>query len=508
MKSNLKIILSLFFAVLIAGSCSKEWLDVNKDPNNPETAIPELVFPAGALSVGAVGGGYYNLLGGFWSQYWAQSNAANQYKDIDQYDIISTLFNSEWREIYANGLSDLQFVIDESRASENWSYYLMGTVMQAYGWQFMVDMHDNIPYFDAFQGDASTPNFDPEYDNGADIYADLIKRIDTALSKPLNELSKAEKKGDMVFNGDTEKWIQFANTLKLKIYMRMMYVNPTIAQAGIEALFVAPNFLNEDAALKFFVDEENQDNPLFASNNRKLNVSTNLRVSATLFRYLEANGDPRLDELISEGTLPMPQGGFNIPTPGDLDVTDVAIFKLQATDPVYFISYVESLLLQAEAVARGWGTGDDKALYDDAVAASFARFGLSDTAAFMIDSVYTYPADSTFEGNIIGTNHYLGKQEAIMMAKWAAFAGSQCMEMFFEINRTHYPRVSTIPSWDVPGKTYNASYVGGRLTYSLEGVTGGLFPKSLVYPQYEVSLNSNFPGQRSVTDKVWWDVKP
>jgi hypothetical protein len=49
--------------------------------------------------------------------------------------------------------------------------------------------------------------------------------------------------------------------------------------------------------------------------------------------------------------------------------------------------------------------------------------------------------------------------------------------------------------------------VGGKLTYSLEGITSGVFPSSFIYPQEEVNLNSNFPGQRSVTDKVWWDVK-
>jgi hypothetical protein len=104
-----------------------------------------------------------------------------------------------------------------------------------------------------------------------------------------------------------------------------------------------------------------------------------------------------------------------------------------------------------------------------------------------------------------------------MMAKWVAFAGSQGMEMFFEINRTHYPGISPLPSWKSGG--YNADYTNPVtnpgyfsdakiLTYSLEGTTSGLFPKSLVYPQDEVTLNDNFPGQRLVTDKVWWDVKP
>lgn len=501
MKNKFKIILSFFFvASIILASCSKDWLDVNEDPNNPRTANPELVLPAGEMSVGTVVGYYYNLVGGFWSQYWSQSNSANQYKYIDQYQIQdnSVPNNRAWREMYANGLSDLQYVINTTKEKENWSLYLMSTVTQCYGWQVLVDFMSDVPYSEAFQGDASSPNFSPNFDNGADIYADVLARIDTALSKPFNLLSDNEKKGDFIYKGDVTKWVKFANTLKLKMYMRMMYVDPTAAQAGIEKLYDdGAAFIStpaDEAKLNMFVDQEGKDNPLYANDRRKLNVATNLRVSSTLYYYLEQNGDPRLAKYLQTTGRPMPQGGFNIPTP-DLDPTTVAIFKITATDPIYFISAVESLLLQAEAAAKGWGDDDAKTLYDAAVTMSFARYGLNATAFLAPGGAYEYPASGTFEE----------QQEAIMMAKWAAFAGTQGIEMFFETNRTGYPRVSDVPSW-VDG-TDNDEYVGGRLTYSLEGITGGVFPSSFIYPQEEVNLNTNFPGQRAVTDKVWWDVK-
>jgi hypothetical protein len=284
------------------------------------------------------------------------------------------------------------------------------------------------------------------------------------------------------------------------MYVRMMYVDPAFAQAGVEGLYAdGAEFLNEDAYLNFFINEEGKDNPLYASNVRKLNVATNLRVSATLYRYLEQNTDPRLGNYVSDPTkvLPMPQGGFNINSPSPLNAPNVAVFAQSPVSPVYFISLVESKLLQAEVVARGWtnGTGDDKALYDEAVTIAFNRYSYDATGFLAADGVYEYPA-GTFEQ----------KQEAIMMAKWAAFAGSQSIEMFFETTRTHYPKVSTEPSWDAGA--YNPAYVGGLLTYSLEGVTSGAFPKRLPYPQDEVNLNAKFPGQAEVTAKVWWDVKP
>jgi hypothetical protein len=488
-------IVTILIGLMIFSGCSKDWLDINKDPNNPESATAELVLPAGIVSVGAVVGGYYNLVGGMWSQYWTQSNVANQYKYIDSYQIQSGDFNLQWREMYANGLSDLKYVMDRAEETENWSIYFMATVMQAYGFQVMVDFYNSVPYSEAFQGDAEVQNFNPAYDDGQDIYDDLIARIDAAMAKEFNELTEAQANADFLFGGDMDSWIQFANTLKLKMYLRQMYVRPDVAQAGIAAMYAAgAEFLSQNAWLDIFIDEMNQDNPLYADNVRNLNVGTNLRVSATLFRYFEQNGDPRLNYIVDGGSVPLPQGGYNIKTT-TLDPTTVCVYAQAPTDPVYFISDVESYLLQAEAIAKGWGTGDDKALYDAAVTASFARYGEDATSFIGAGGVYEYPSAGTFEQ----------KQEAIIMAKWAAFAGSQGLEAFLETNRTHYPAISSITSWE--NDAFNDAYVGGLLTYSLEGVTGGDFPKRMIYPQDEVNLNSNFPGQTDVTDKVWWDVK-
>ncbi|QQS50546.1 MAG: SusD/RagB family nutrient-binding outer membrane lipoprotein [Bacteroidota bacterium] len=487
-------ILIVFLAVLTLAGCSKDWLDVNTDPNNPASASAELTLPAAEIGIAAHVGGYYNLIGGFWSQYWSQSNAANQYKYLDQYQIQSGDFNDIWNQMYSDPLMDLQFVKKEALEKENWTYYLMATVLEAYAYQVMVDLYNDVPFFEAFRGESEL-NFSPKYDNGKVIYDTLIARIDNALAKGSTELTAAQIKGDFLFAADYDTWVEFANTLKLKMFMRQMYSHPAEAQAGVAALYAAnASFLTQDAGIDIYINEEKKDNPLYASNVRKLNVGTNLRVSTTIFRYFEANSDPRLNYIVSSGTLPMPQGGFNIPS-AELDPPAVAVFAQAPTDPVYFISEVESYLLQAEAIARGWGTGDAKALYDAAVSEAFARYGEDASSFIGTGGVYEYPNSATFEVN----------QEAIIMAKWAAMAGNQSIEAFFESNRTGYPRKSAVAPW--LNGTYNVAYQGGQISYSLEGVTGGLFPKRLLYPQDEVNLNTNFPGQTSVTDKVWWDKK-
>ncbi|MCK9206977.1 MAG: SusD/RagB family nutrient-binding outer membrane lipoprotein [Salinivirgaceae bacterium] len=493
---KIKILYAVLLSIaLLFTGCTKDWLDVNDDPNKTTVATPELTFPSGVMALAANVGGYYNLIGGFWSQYWSQSNSANQYKFLDQYQVQSGDFNTEWREMYAASLSDLNYTIVEAEKLGNNSYLLMATVMQVYGYQLMVDLYGDVPYFDALQGDADVQNFNPAFDDGQAVYDDLMARLDAALALVPTQLTEAQENADLIFGGDMDEWVKLGNTLKLKMYMRQMYVRPSLAQTGIEALYNSgAEFIAQDAAITSYINQEYKDNPLYASNVRKLNVGTNLRVSATLFRYLEGNSDPRIDHYVGSGTNPMPQGGFNIPTP-QLDPTTVCVFAQSATDPVYFISEIESYLLQAEAIAAGWGTGDDKALYDAAITASFARYGEGASSFIAAGGAYEYPTAGTFEQ----------KQEAIMMAKWVAFAGSQSIEMFFETNRTHYPTVSNVPSW--AAGAYNDSYVGGQLTYSLEGLTGGDFPNRLIYPQDEVNLNTNFPGQTKVTDKIWWDTK-
>ena len=498
-------ILSLVLGLTMIVGCTDEWLDVNTDPNNAPEATAQLVFPAGVISGATLVGGQYNLLGGMWSQYWAQSNAANQYKGIDQYQIQETDFDRQWRELFAGCLSDLHFAINQARVEENISLEFMATISQIYFWQVAVDLYGAVPYFEAFKG-LTDNNFSPKYDEESVIYDDLIFRINAIIEKKFNELTDDQKEVDFLFGGDTDKWVAFANTLKLKIYLRQMYVRPTVAEQGIRDLYTnGVTFLSTDAAITQYTDDEFKDNPLYADNVRKLNVGTNLRVSSTIYRYFEGNDDLRLGAIVDEGTQPIPQGGFNILST-QLSPTSIAVFAQSPTDPVYLISELESYLLQAEAIAMGWGSGDDKALYEKAIKADFDRRIDFEEEEMNIDTVvsklvgdglaYDYPEGGTFEE----------KQEAIIMAKWAAMAGFQGLESFFERNRTGYPVESPVLSWE--NDAHNTVYVGGKFTYSLEGVTSGVFPTRLLYPQAEQNLNTESPDQTKVTDPVWWDVKP
>ena len=511
MKIKLSMILIAMVAITVA-SCKKQ-LDINKDPDNPglDQLTPKLVLPAAMISSAGRIGGDLAILGGIWAQFYTQNTTSNQYKDIDAFNLTksdfgSTLISSPWAELYSGALNDLHFVITRATEEKDWTYVLMGTVIKAYTLQVLVDIYDQVPYSEAFQGAA---NLQPKFDDGYSVYKGLLAELDAALSKdfeastntspgsydllwPGSGATIEQQEADWVSNGNLEKWKAFANTLKLKMYLRMVYAKPAEAEQGIRAMYTAgPAFLNEDASLKIFENAENKSNPLFEFNNRKLNTDANLKASVTFLSWLQGNADPRIDNyfLFRTGSttqyLGINQGDFLNPDPL---FNNASKANISPVDFVDFISKAESHFLQAEALERYFAGAGAQTQYNAGVTASFVRWG--DNPAALLGGIYAYPAAGNFET----------KLQAIITQKWASMPKSHSLEAYFERNRTGYPATSTIYSTD-------PAYVAGRFVYPKNGVTGGLFAKRLIWPDIERSKNPNTPPEEPLTKKVWWDVK-
>lgn len=469
--------------VLSILSCSDEKFDVNRDPDNLSAGQVSLKteLPAGLVGVAAAQGSYYALIGGFWSQYWTQSNTANQYKEIDDYSIGTDDYVAGWAAMY-DALGDLRNVKKLANDQENWNYYLIATTMEVYASQIMADFYDQIPYTEANNAGILTPHFN----NGQEVYGLMIADLKAALAKDLSA-SNGEAPGtdDFVFGGDMDNWTAFANTLLLKLYIRQTEVNPTLAQQGItELLNSGVNFLDEDAAITQFEDAPNRSNPLYETDRRQLNVATNLRASTTMFSYLTDNSDPRRAEYYEAG-IALNQGDFDSTIPN----SSIALVHLEATTPVYFMSREESLFLQAEALERYAGGAGAKAKYDAGVIESFSKYGLNGAPFVAPGGAYEYPTAGTFAD----------KLKAIITQKWISGFPGNGFEMFFEHNRTGFPLESAVPQSD-------PSYIPGEFAYSVNGITGGLFPKRLVFPSTVTTRNPNTPALVPVTQSVWWDI--
>ncbi len=178
----------------------------------------------------------------------------------------------------------------------------------------------------------------------------------------------------------------------------------------------------------------------------------------------------------------IPQGNYNTQasasSPSDL-VGALAADANSALAPVKFLSSYESMLLQSEAIARGWGTGDDQMMFEAAIDANFNAYGLTSTdATAYINGSYwgAYPSGGTTQEKV----------RHIITQKWFCMTGNQGFEAWTEQRRTGYPDFFTVS------------------VNSLAGA--GKFPGRFLYPNTEVTRNQKFPGQKLVTDKVWWDA--
>lgn len=474
-----KFIISILVLSATFIGCSSD-LDINRDPDSlsPSSAPLSAQLPAGITGIIGPEGAGMAIIGGMWSQYWTQSNAANQYKIIDNYSVGTSDYNFVWNSMY-DGLGDIRNVKRRALAEENWNYYLIATVIEAQASQVLTDFYGSIPFVEA--NNASI--LEPKFNTGEEVYTFLIDNLNDALSKPL-AASKGEVPGkdDLIFAGNMANWTKFANTMKLKIFMRQtLSSRAAIASNGITQMITAgTQFLTVDAGMTQFVDEINQSNPLYEFNNRRLNVATNLRMSTTLSSFLDVNIDTRKAKYYLAGNS-LNQGDFN----NTAGAGTIAVVKLSATTPALLMSKEESLFLQAEAMERFNGGVGAKALYDAAVNANFTRHGL--VGAPFVAGPYAYPT-GTLENKI----------EAIITQKWIASFPGNGFEAFFEKNRTGYPKTSAVYQTD-------SGYIPGQFVYAKNGTTAGQFPRRLEYPLSERNANTNAPTLVPITTPVWWD---
>lgn len=482
------IVLSAIASLFIIGSGCKKQLDINQSLNNPpyEKGTPKVVLPAAILATTAKVGGDLAILGGLWSEYFTQAPLASQYRYLVQYNVKSPDFNSSYTVMFSTGLKNYQYVIDKAREEKDWNYYLMGTVMKAYTTEVLVDLYDQIPYSEALKGE---PNLHPKFDDGHDIYIDLLNSIDTALSKDFSAITNSDAGStDLVFGGDIGKWIAFANTLKLKMYLRMVNKYPEDAQKGIEALYSSnDSLLTYDAAVTNFADQESKRNPMFEQNKVQLNTGDNLRASTTFVSWLKANNDPRIVDFFGSEDITSCDQGYD-GTDNDA-ATKAAVFVQHFNDPVEFISGAESYFMQAEANLRYHVGPPAKESYDKGVMAAFEALGHDASSFIEPGGVYAFPTSGSMED----------KLEAIIVQKWASCVyGCHGIEAFFEKNRTGYPKTSPVYS-------DNINYVPGHIVASSSSVLGGnQLPKRLVFPYRVISTNPNAPAVVPITTPVWW----
>jgi len=484
-KLNLKQALFIGLIAAVGFSGCKKYLDVNQNPNNPSSVDPTLLLPTTEAALSQVVGNSFQVPGNMWAQYWTQSPVASQYRVFDQYDPPATTFDNSWLNLYSVALVNADLIIKNTTSSAN----LKGIayLVKAYGFQLATDAFGSVPVAQALQ---PTIYINPKYDAQQVVYDSIFVYINKALPL-LNAAAPAIPVGsqDMIFQGNTAQWVAFANTLELRAYLRLSKADPTDAQAGIKALYATnPTFLTQDATITYTPTGGNE-NP-FYNEAVALGKTQNVVASSTIVNAFTRNNDPRLAEFFvlypnnTDSLESVPQGSFlsynqKIVSPPSPLVGGRAIDPTSATAPVKLLSAAESYFLQAEAVARGWATGNITALYEAGITASFTATGAGDPTTY----INTAPDGLQALTAAVSVDD---KVKAVITQKYYSMCGFQGFEAWTEWRRTGYP------AFFVPS-------AGSE-------IAPGQMPLRMPYPNSELTSNANFPGSVPIYTPVWWGM--
>ncbi len=508
-------ILLLSACILLNESCTKDFNTDNKD-KNAITVITKSEFPLlfnRALSLTMSNGVYYettqNYYGDIYAQYFAKSVSTERYA-VDLTNYVDRLYIIA----YSRGGSSLKVIMDNSDAQSPET--ALSNIVWVYSFSRLTDQLGPIPYSKAFDENSTSI----AYDKMEDIYNDFFTRLTNATNtlKALNASSVVFNSQDNLYAGNISKWIKFANTLKLRLAMRISKVNPTKAKQLAEE------------AIASGVITENADNALVARSivgndyNGTAMISTwsATSMSATMKSYLGGYDDPRLPVFFQKrpGATDyksrrngMTAGNLALAGNGNADQSIAGPYwvkfngtALAANTDVrqQVICAAEAYFLRAEAALNGWNAGGTaQGLYEDGIRKSMEQWGISAaTATIYINSTnlpsqpndfHNSPAVSTtpikWSTNVNEQRKQIGTQ------KWLAVYPDG-IEAWTEFRRTGYPDMYTVlnsDNADLPVGTFikRLVYHTSEYTRNLTGVQSGI---------------ANLNGPDKASTKLWWDV--
>ena len=481
---KLKTIILSFAAFLFMQSCGENLANLNVDPNTSPTANPKEVLTSGIGFIGADMEALFNEPSALFAQYWAGGPGV-ALTDHERYFIEPGDFNSEWALAYNQSLSDLSFVIkngNDARSS-------VAQILSCYIYGLLVDLYGDIPYSEALQGDGvdGPAILTPKYDNDLDIYKDLIVKIDAAQNVLANSTGELGSE-DLIYNGSVGQWMKFANSLKLKLYVKMGSAGEAVDN-DVRTLVQNGNFIESvsDMATIAFDGSANNFNPQYSR--RESGVGMFYVASNSYLDVCTELNDPRAALLFNpagDGTIKgLAQGGINeLVAPSKADFSYPSSVAYAIDNPSILMSHWEVYFLRAEAAVK-YNTADhSKAMFEAGVSSNFDYVGAGDATSYLDENANI--------GNIANSE---AKLNLIGVQKWLSMCGLQETEGWNETRR-----------FDRTGNRIFTDPATGIFSVPPRSILGaGVYPSIRLYPQSEVSFNSANTPARVITDKVFWD---
>jgi len=535
-----KLSAAVCLSLVILGSCKKGYLDINQNPNSAveENIEPYALLP-GALNTTAnsVGTGYVFLMR--WLGFVATSAGVAPSAEEESYNITTTFSTGSFNNVMDNAY-DYQVMENKARAKGQTFYLGVAKIMKSFCFARVVDAYNSIPYTEALQGLA---HIAPKYDEPKTIYEDLIKQIDSGITyikgydiganpnaKTADIMFGSEISGTTTTSHKTQ-WVKFANTLKLRILMhqsnradRATYIQSEITKIVTEG----SGFLvsNKSASVNPGYSQAQPNNyyATFAFTTTGADA-TQTRANKVVMGFLKADSDPRLGYFYRPVATALPAGNaepFVTPVPVNYRsnayglAIDNAIYKNQTRAYVskvggvgsasassatstgiikgwdmraWIITSIESLFLQAEAIAKGYMTGDAQTAYKNAVLESFIWLNVDASTTAATTNFNSWYASSSTNANV-SYAAATDKVKLIAYQKYLTMVELDPLETW-----TDYRRNGAYPVIEL---SYNTARTSSKL------------PIRLLYPDTEINYNTaNVPAKGRVageqfSESIWW----
>ncbi len=518
---TLKYIICITLVAILA-SCEVEYFDTPNEPSEPPTSSllnDNFKRMVDDFNDQWFGGRFTQVT----MQYWTQS----EYGDEDRYVYRETM-RQTWQEFYWNAENIrkvIQFNSDEATKNAAAAYganenqIAVARIILAWTFNIMADSWGDIPYYSYgsddgdFQAlslaDADEEILTPKYATQEKIYADVLNELKEAVE--MADVSKSGfTEGDNLYHGDMSKWIKFANSLRLRIALKIRGVNSSLADQHINAISETDVFeSNADNATFVYETKDANAAPYYIAynvDNRKdfaigHSFATLLKGESlvdTLGNEISSNPfNGTVDPRLSIFAQPNSSGNY-MGMPVVENSSEAATIKWESLPGDVIINkpdYGQALMEFAEVQFIMSELNDwDQTYYENGVRASMERWGVptADIDAY----IAALPAAS--EETVL-TQKYI----ALYMDPHTAWA---------EYRRTGYPQTLVKPnsnfSIQVPstGETKNFEFIPILPVDDL--------PSRMRYPQFEQTLNGEMRAEAvarlsngdAIDSKLWWDV--
>lgn len=428
------------------------------------------------------------------------------------YNLVSGWNNFIWSVPYSNVIDNAK-AIEELTKDEIPALNGVALILKVAGMHRVTDVFGPIVYTNF--GDLENAGV---YDSQEEVYNAFFTDLDTAVaSLEANIDGEQFQAFDLSYGGNYASWIKLANSLRLRLAIRLSVVAPTTAQTeGEKALSNSYGLMvsNDDG---FYVNSA-LDHPLSVIDNSWGDI----RMNASMESILTGYGDARIGSLFNESPdYPGEYKGIRNGLPLQAGYADeleqkaayIGLSNMNdavKTSKVQLMTTAEVYFLKAEAGLRGWANaGDTQANYETGISMSFSQHGASGSAAYIADAVST-PADYvdpvnaanniaamstiTVAWNRADSNEM--KLEKIITQKWIAMF-PEGQEAWSEYRRTGYPKIFPVVSNQSAGtidtdvQIRRIPFVDSELSTNPDGVSGA------------VTL---LGGPDNGGTRLWWDT--